>query len=214
MVSYNPRERLAARANERREARSYNAVAPQPPTHGIQLPLPTTRPAGLRYAQEDGKTHINLYIRSLDELGRQLSHFAKKHFVHPYYGPFDSMEAFWHYIKAAKPDDQLRTMYGAEAKFYGRDLPQGPIYESFYDVVIEANFHKIVQNKDLREMMTASTLPFDHYYLFGPGPVFMRKAGFDWLVQGMERIREELQSAYAAGQEPQWPTPVYEAHVE
>lgn len=208
-----PRRRASANeARPRSEFRS-NVTAEQNRRGPWQLPVPCSKPTGLKYVQEDGVSHINVYSRGATELGKQLSHFWKKPFVHPFYGKFNSMEGFWHYIKAEAPDDQLRTLHGPEAKFYGAALPRGRLYDSFYDVIIEANFHKIVQNAELAQMVVDSTLPFDHYFLLPPGPVFVRKPGFEWLVEGLEKIRQELKYAQQAQLTPAWPSPLYEAHL-
>lgn len=171
------------------------------------------RPSSLEYAALDGVTHINIYNRSKCELGHRLSHFYKSPFRHPFYGPFNSMEGFWYWIKAAKPDDMLRQLDGFQAKQHGKSLRQGPRYDSFYDVIVEANFYKIVQNPTLRKMVTDSVLPFDHYFLWGPGPMFVRPVNFEWLVQGFEAIRRELKQAEREGIEPVWVSPTYEAHL-
>lgn len=208
-------------ANEVRPKAHANTAQPKlrppqaaPGQLALQLPERSTLPAGMAYAREDGVSHINIYSRGQTELGRMLSHFYRSPFKHPFYGKFNSMEGFWYYVKAAKPDDQLRRLVGFEAKLYGKELPTGPLYDSFYDVIVEANFHKIVQNPRIAQLMVDSTLPFDHYYLFPPGPIFVRQAGFEWLVKGFEDIRAELKSSAAAQREPAWPSARYQAHLD
>lgn len=170
--------------------------------------------SSLEYAALDGVTHINIYSRGKSDLGMLLSHFTRSPFVHPFYGPFDSMEGFWYYMKAERKNDRLRQLSGFEAKLYGKALKPGPRRTSFYEVIVEANFHKIVQNPELKRLMTASVLPFDHYYLWGAGPIFVRPPGFEWLVQGFEAIRQELKNASRRRQEPVWATPVYDTHID
>lgn len=141
----------------------------------------------------DGKTHINVYSRGNTELGRLLAHFTFSPFVHPYYGPFNSMEGFWYYIKARKPDDTLRTLAGHDAKEYGKNL-EHIRRPNFKELIVEANFHKVNQNERLRDLMKRSMLPFDHYYIFGPGKILVRPKGFEWLVQGFEDIRAMIKA--------------------
>ncbi|MNU19603.1 hypothetical protein D3C71_78340 [compost metagenome] len=140
------------------------------------------------FVKQDGVTHINVYSRGNTDLGRMLAHFTFSPFVHPYYGPFNSMEGFWYYIKARKPEDALRTLHGWEAKELGKQL-EHMRRPNFKELIVEANFHKITQNPRLLAMMKGSVLPFDHYYLYGPGKILIRPKGFEWLVEGFESIR-------------------------
>lgn len=140
------------------------------------------------FVKQDGHTHINVYSRGNTDLGRMLAHFTFSPFVHPYYGPFNSMEGFWYYIKARKPEDALRTLHGWEAKELGKQL-EHMRRPNFKELIVEANFHKVTQNPRLLAMMKNSVLPFDHYYLYGPGKILIRPKGFEWLVEGFESIR-------------------------
>ena len=145
-------------------------------------------PTSNLFVRLDGCTHINVYSKGVTELGRLLAHYTFSPFVHPYFGPFNSMEGYWYYIKALKPDDALRTLHGWEAKDYGKKLDhiRRP---NFKELVVDANYHKVMQNPRLRDLMRASVLPFDHYYLYGPGSILIRPKGFEWLVTGFEQIR-------------------------
>lgn len=146
--------------------------------------------------EEDGITHINIYSGSKTKLGKLLSHFSHTPFVHPYFGPFASMEGFWYYLKAEKKDEKLRQLYGSNAKFYGKKL-KSVYVRDFEQLVVDANRLKINQNLNIKEMMLVSELPFDHYYLFGhthENPKKVKIAGFEWLVDGFEQIREEIKS--------------------
>lgn len=174
---------------------------PQPPGgghHGRQPPAPPAGSAGgERFAKLDGVTHINIYTLGKTELGKGLAHFTFSPFKHPYYGPFNSMEGFWYFIKAKEPDDTLRNLAGYKAKEYGKKLP-GRFRENFKEIVVDANFHKIDQNPRLKQLIVESVLPFDHYYLYGPGNLLIRPKGFEWLVEGFEHIRVLLRE----GREP------------
>ena len=146
------------------------------------------------YAAQEGVTHINISNRSNTELGRLLVHYTHSPFVHPHYGPFNSMEGLWHYIKTSpeiKERDKLRTFAGHRAKELGKNFPKRQI-SNFREQILEANFFKIEQNPRLLELMKASTLPFDHYYLHGEGNVLIRPDGLIWLSEGFEEIRSML----------------------
>lgn len=136
----------------------------------------------------DGVNHINIWHTGATELGRQLSHTTETPFIHPYFGPFNSIEGFWYYIRSETKDDKLRMMFGQEAKNYGRKLTHIWV-DGFPSIIMAANFHKIDQRPELKKMFVESTLPFDHYYLFGPGKVLVRPKVHGWLVGGFENLR-------------------------
>lgn len=135
--------------------------------------------------------YINICFKGDNELGKLLSHFTYSPFIHPYYGPFNSMEGFWYYIKSKECDDKLRTLFGKKAKDHGRTLT-GQWCSNFRKIIVEANFYKIEQNEKLKQMMIESTLPFVHFYLFGPGEIMIHPKGQDWLIHGFEDIRTML----------------------
>lgn len=184
----------------------------------------TAQPWGLEYARKDNITHLNIYSRGVSRVGRLLSHFTYSPFVHPQYGPFNSMEGFWYYLKAAdgcRGLDQMRVLSGRDAKRQGKMLPIQR-RARFKAAIIEANFHKVMQNAELKALLLESTLPFDHYYLFEPQvpdgqelppPVFIRPPGFGWLVEGFEGIRQELKTAHEEDRSPTWEHVPAEAHL-
>ncbi len=153
---------------------------------------------------KDGVDYINIYSRGKTRLGRNLSHFARTPFVHPYFGPFESMEGFWFYMKTGKVHDQLRYLYGNRAKQYGKGLPTK--YDAdFKEDILAGNYQKILQNDGLRQAFLNSELPLTHYYLFEQQvdasmieSSVMRKSivifpkNSDWLIDGLEEIRTEM----------------------
>lgn len=217
---------MTLQANERMaDPRARIAVPAPPPEGSSELEAEAALPWGLDYARLDYVTHINIYSRGVSQVGRMLSHFAFSPFTHPQYGPFNSMEGFWYYFRAADGCaglDRLRVLSGRNAKYYGKQLPMQK-RNRFKDAIIEANFHKVMQNPELRVLVTESTLPFDHYYLFEPQvpegaavppPVFIRPPGFGWLVRGFEQIRKELKKAVLEEREPLWERVPREAHLQ
>lgn len=151
---------------------------------------PAKSPLGFE-AKNDGIDHINIYSNGETELGRLLTHFAHTPFIHPYLGPFASMEGLWFFIRNGGFDENLRYLSGIKAKKLGR-LHQAKWYPDFRSDIIAANYQKIIQNDQLREAVIASELPFDHYYLFGPKKVLIAPRDSMWLIEGFEEIRKAL----------------------
>jgi hypothetical protein len=142
--------------------------------------------------EDDGITHINIDQGAKEELGRMLSHFYDDApFIHPHFGPFNSMEGFWHYIKTLEVDDRLRTLPGADAHALGKSLTTC-LVRNFYAYINEANFYKIEQNEQLKKLMMESTLPFDYYYLFGAAKLPIRPRSALPLIEGFTEIRNML----------------------
>jgi hypothetical protein len=144
--------------------------------------------------QNDGVDHINIFSRGRTQLGRWLSNFAKTPFVHPFYGQFTSIEGFWYYMRSEVRDDKLRYLWGFEAKKYGRELP-AKWYDEFKDDILGAIYQKIIQNRELLELLVTSELPFSHYYTFqaaGASLVLINARESEWIIEGIEEIRECL----------------------
>lgn len=144
----------------------------------------------------DGVDHINFYSRGATDLGKLGSHFAYTPFNHPEFGSFSSLEAFWYWVKLEDREsadaDKLRKLHGYAAKEFGKTLQAVEHLVGFQRHILKANWFKFVQHHELREMMIESTLPFNHYYVVGGGKVMVRPNGFDWLIDGWEKIRAEL----------------------
>jgi len=150
-------------------------------------------------ADEDGKTHCNIWVHGKTDLGKKLAHFSESPFIHPYFGPFSSVEGFWHYVQNEEQDDCLRSLSGMAAKNKGKTMTWRYV-ENFHEIIMAANFYKIEQNAELKRMFLESTLPFDYYYLFVPKgdvvgltPTVVRPAGYEWLIKGFEEIRRMMQ---------------------
>ena len=169
--------------------------------------------------EEDGITHINIWYLGKTELGKMLSHFYKSPFHHPYFGTFNSMEGFWHYLQSINspddavdpnklgpdgnpvkvPRDTLRSLSGNAAKQYGKKLKWSYV-DRFYEIISAANFYKIEQNPVLKKLFIESTLPFDLYYLNPPigdaegqRKVLTKLVNYKWLVDSFEENRILMQ---------------------
>lgn len=146
--------------------------------------------------ETDGVDHINISHNANTELGVLLAHFTESHFTHPYLGPFNCIEGFWHYIRAATPDDRLRILVGKDAYVHGSTLPHIK-RRYFQDILMDGNFQKIKENARLRDLLVQSTLPFAQYYLFGPNRLPINQKTAPWLVDDFE----ELRSIFVDGEE-------------
>jgi hypothetical protein len=150
---------------------------------------------------DDGRTHINISSTSATQLGRDLTHFAAIPFIHPIYGPFKTMEGFWHYIKGEDKDDAYRTMTASKAKAYAK-TKRTVKRPNFIAIVKEANFYKIEQNEALKALMVESSLPFEYYYLFGDERLKIQPNHSVWLCASFEEIRRLLKSGQRVDQQP------------
>jgi hypothetical protein len=140
----------------------------------------------------DGKDHINISHNATTELGILLAHFTESHFTHPYLGPFECIEGYWHYVRAATPDDRLRILTGKDAYTYGSALPHIK-RRYFRDILMDGNFQKIKENARLRELLVESSLPFAQYYLFGPERIPINQKTAPWLLDDFEDLRDIFQ---------------------
>jgi hypothetical protein len=138
----------------------------------------------------DGITHINVYSKGKTKLGRALTNFSNIEFVHPQHGKFASVEGFWYWLGTGKTHDQLRTLYGYEAKEIGRKLPKVDVC-NFEQQIKAAIFYKVEQNPGLWNALKESELPFSHYYFYGT-PLNCKIIANDdakWFIDYLELVR-------------------------
>jgi hypothetical protein len=140
----------------------------------------------------DGITHINIDKRGRTELGQLLTHMARSQFDHPEFGPFQSVEGFIGYIRSGGKDDQFHYVHGMNARYRAKNQDSDFI-RGFREIVMEANYLKIVQNESLLKTFKDSVLPFDHYYCLPNGrPVQPRNAM--WIIPGFEELRRLIKT--------------------
>ncbi len=141
--------------------------------------------------ENDGIDHINIYSKGKTELGRLMSNFAFTPFELPLEGRFASVEAYWYWLQTK--DDRLRGLSGFLAKSAGKKLltlvDDETFIEGFNKKIKNAICAKINYNPEIGKMLVKSELPFTHYYVFGNKK---KEAGFKWLVEFWEGLREEL----------------------
>lgn len=152
-------------------------------------------------AEDDGKTHINVYSKGNTSLGKLLSNFAHTPFTHPEFGHFSSMEAFWYWIATGMKYDELRGLYGMNAKTRGKEildklkadatLIQVPNFKS---EMKKAILLKITQNPQVLEELRHSSLPLIHYYVWGKAPNtrVTYPAAYAWIHEYISDVRDWL----------------------
>lgn len=149
--------------------------------------------------QEDGYTHINILAgKAATLVGKRLSHFAQSPFIHPYYGAFQSMEGYWHYVSTGFMHEELRGLSGLTAKRFGRGLRKS-LHLDFCEDILAGNYQKIIQSDRLAQMVVESELPFTHYYVFHGSDdnddfkvIVPRESS--WLTEGLDKIRAALKA--------------------
>ena len=150
---------------------------------------------------QDGKTHINIWSRGRTELGQYLSNFAHVGFNHPVHGYFASMEGYWYWCSSGRRHDELRRLYGVSAKTVGSKLEIAMIPESeFQEMIREGLRCKIMQNPDLAQALKESTLPLEHYFVYGHNVIVNQAIKHGWQLEYLSRLRHELQGGPTADQ--------------
>jgi hypothetical protein len=150
---------------------------------------------------EEGKTHINIYSNSCIPLGRALSNFSHFPFVHPEYGKFESVEAFYYWLLTGQEHEELKELWGLKAKQHGMSLPvKRKIDKEFKEQIQYAIGLKVLQHNYILDLLIHSTLVFTHYYWFGdinkkPSIKDMYKE-HKYMVEGVEEIRISLKKSY------------------
>ena len=160
------------------------------------------------HPDRDGIDFINIWFKGKTELGQMLSHFYNSPFEHPYFGPFNSMEGFWHFIQTIEKDNELsvpihynklRSLSGMAAKNYGKSLTWHKV-DQFYEIIEAANYYKIEQNTKLYNMFVSSKLPFEMYFIKkssgdadGQGEIVIKLENYRWLLNSFEKIRIMMQ---------------------
>jgi len=132
----------------------------------------------------DGVNHINVYSRGRTELGRLLSNLAHTPFEHDRYGKFASVEGFWYWLKSGQCHEDLRELYGYQAKKAGMRYPKVHV-EDFNKEILLAIDMKLQQHPDLLKMLRESRLQLEHYYYYGQPDncKIIRLPQYDWMME-------------------------------
>lgn len=152
----------------------------------------------------DGIEFINISTKGKTPLGRKLSHFVNIPLEHPKYGKFSSMEGFWYYIQLGSVSDtskeELRRLHGYAAKSLGRQLLEKYKYsmfkmEGFRKEIYVANKLKIIQNKEILDLVLSNKLPYKLFYLDEYGNT-RTTYSVSWLIKDFTHIQRELKEEY------------------
>lgn len=150
--------------------------------------------------EDDGVTHINVYSKGKTELGRLLSNFAHTPFEHYEHGHFSSIEAYWYWLSTGMKFDELRSLFGFNAKKVGLALRKATDEGSFVEIknfnalIKQAILIKIETTPNLRELLHYSSLPLTHYYVWGSGSDYKitYPIQYNFLYEYMEIVRKWL----------------------
>lgn len=141
----------------------------------------------------DGVDHIRIDVQGQTKLGRLLATFSRTPFKHPYFGPFISMEGFIQYVRSVEKPDALRRAGGVAAKALGKTLTQSNDGE-WKSAVKDAMWFKVEQSEEIMYLMRTSELPFENYYVHGPGKIRIRPSHSDWQLETYENIRRMVKT--------------------
>lgn len=135
----------------------------------------------------DGVDFINIYSKAATPLGRWMSNFAFTPIELPEDGKFNSIEAYWYWLKTG--DDRLRTLSGFAAKQLGRSLENKEVDQGVFRAKIaEAIRQKVLANpKWAEELLKSDPLPFTHFYEYGGKRI---DAKHEWLVGLWHELRD------------------------
>lgn len=152
---------------------------------------------------EDGITHVNVFSKSRNKLGRMLSNFAETP-IDSEEGHFVTVESWWYWTKMNNinasclipifTDEQLSEMkekVGKEAKSYFRALYKDDSTEfSPTKEQLKITYKlKLEQHPHIKEMLILNELPLTHYYM-----MFDKKVSADstlWTALLWEEIKME-----------------------
>lgn len=147
--------------------------------------------------EEDGHTHINIYSKAKTRLGFLMSNFARMP-IETKDGYFTSIEGYWYWLGISERSlerEQLRLLYGFEAKKRGRELGAKDWHgdSNFKNKILAALEIKVNTYHELREMLEYyPKLPFTHYYVFN-NKVIQLKEG-QWIIDWWEAKRKKIQN--------------------
>lgn len=147
----------------------------------------------------DGKDHINMYTKGKTELGRLLTNLAHTPFQIED-GHFESVEGYWYWLLSDKKADEMKKLYGFEAKELGKKLKkEGLLLKSseddeFKEKIKYAIREKLKQNPNVLVKLLQTTLPLKHYYYYQGTKNkesfnVQEQTKYYWINDEIERIR-------------------------
>lgn len=143
----------------------------------------------------DGVTHCNIWTKSRHSLGRKLSNLSPHGFLHEDHGWFECLEGYWYWLATGCRHEQFKTMSGWDAKSIGSKMDRVEMPD-FQERFKEGMRLRLEQNELLRLDLINSTLPFEHYYVYGDrdtGKVIDVKARHQWQLDFYDEYRKAAQ---------------------
>lgn len=153
--------------------------------------------------KKDGVDHINIYSKGKTSLDRFLSNFAQAD-LETEDGNFASIEGYWYWLVCSGSAtvnltdlELLRKVFGSDAKVLGKTLRERyALTEKQLDNDLEfkrklksAIKFKIDNHPQYKAELKASTLPFEHYYVFY-GKI-KEPESHRWVIDYLEELRKE-----------------------
>lgn len=141
----------------------------------------------------DDVTHCNIYSRGKTRLGRLCSNHADISIEHPDYGFFRNLEGLWYYLRTGMKHEGLRVLSAYDAREFGKKQEKewNPNFNREFKIGIVS---KVKASEEIRQLLTSSSLPFVHYYVYGKSPdvrVIVPK-GHEWQMLMWERMRNAV----------------------
>ncbi|MFZ6799265.1 hypothetical protein [Undibacterium sp. Di24W] len=145
----------------------------------------------------DGITHIRIDIEGETLIGRMLSSYYECNFIHPIFGPFRTMEGLARYIncddEGTKRTQDFRTVSGRGVKKISETMKKRFV-SNFKEIIYDATYFRIINDKELCKLFTESTLPFDYYFYFGDYKILIRGKGAPWIIEMYENLRTMIKN--------------------
>lgn len=133
---------------------------------------------------------IQISSRSESRLGQVLSPDWKVPFVHPVFGYFASIQAYWTWLVTKRKDNSLRTMYSSQLNKYQHEHGHEKL-NNIRPLIAEALLYRIVLSSNIRNLLKSEPeARFRVWYTLGNG---VKQDTFysDWY----SRIVRDLQAA-------------------
>lgn len=146
---------------------------------GRKLPVP----------DEDGDKHINIWTKGRTALGRKLSNLSRYGFLHEDHGWFECLEGYWYWLVTGCRHEQFKQMHGFDAKSIGSKMERIEMPD-FQERFKEGMRLRLEQNADIRNELLQSTLPFEHYYVYGDNVVRDVKERHQWQLDFYDAYRK------------------------
>lgn len=143
---------------------------------------------------KDGVDHINVYSKGKTSLGRKLSNFYELP-IETVDGKFNSIEGYWYWLGAddVKEKEELRSLSGYDAKEIGQllaDEDNKIDQQKFKSKINKAIWVKVNQ-PEIKSDFLNSSLPFEHYYVYGGKAV---EGSAQWIMNALEKMRSRMKS--------------------